>query len=680
MVSAMSYLNSHSVRELAKILADHLVETYSTVPGALPWKIEPVFHPEMNNCVNAESIDSGCSGALLFLLAFYRQFPEHTYLELIDQGLKALVQYCEGNRTNNYSLYAGRGGVVYVLLQRYLLDPEPWLLREALEMIRPANQVFLHSKYTSDYLYDGRSGALLLLLQLFRVSGEPFLLQYVRDFTRSIVCNVRAAQKGLYWMWKEEKNIRASCGLAFGAAGIHYVLSFLSCHGPDEGLQYLLDETRRFIDGSWVEAYDNWGNTERTILQKESFYQYKNALCHGNMDIFCPDDDCSWAGGTTGILYCLSTEPMDQRSSKALGELKKKLIGKRIGTSDLFEGTAGLGMYFSQAGEIELVDHCRDLLIGQMRTKTPQWEGGLMHGDPGIIYFLLQSQECSSIRETLLIPFLTDRIDLKFIDLGTSVTSRMVRRNCLNQTFPRVLSLLENAFANDFSLFLDRPYQKDTTNELDDFRHWVGGLIDAHNGERTFECLADLFYLEQEELNYFYTTDRYTFRYFLEEMLRFDRTSVQLNMPDQWMIDRKIGVSGEVMVFRTKWDWDYFYQGGKLDQHELYKKFHRNFSLPAHQHHYILMPSDRLENLEIFFEVSLSLLLQFFERPKTIREAISEIRVYLSALSPQKLRSVLTEIRVDPAIRRSELLSGIEGGILDITKKALFKGVFFIYE
>jgi hypothetical protein len=204
MLSATSNLNSHAVKELAKMLADRLVETYSAVPGALPWKIESFFHPEMNIGVNAESLDSGCSGALLFLLTFYRQFPEQTYLELIDQGLKAVVQYCKSNRTNNYSLYTGRAGVAYVLLERYLLNPEPWLLREALEMIRPANQVFLHSDYTSDYLYDGRSGTLLLLLELFQVSDEPFLLQYICDFTRILVFNCRMAKKGMYWTKRED--------------------------------------------------------------------------------------------------------------------------------------------------------------------------------------------------------------------------------------------------------------------------------------------------------------------------------------------------------------------------------------------------------------------------------------------------------------------------------------------
>ncbi|MGB8194439.1 MAG: lanthionine synthetase LanC family protein, partial [Chitinophagaceae bacterium] len=394
--------------ELAKEYGNILLQERSGENGLLGWKTGGKINPELLNWNNPENIDSGVSGLLLFLLELYKQTKEENYLAAVDQSIAGLVEYCKNTPTDNYGLYTGRSGVIYLLLQRYILNGDDQLIAACLELSKAADHRFLHSKYTTDYLYDGRAGALLTILHLYLISKEPFLLKYIYQYLGFIMNNAKPGRQGIYWMNDEEFNIKPSCGFAHGSAGIRYVLQQVNRCVSNPALEMLIDGAGKHANSCWVENFSNWGNFENPIVSHHALEMYKTRYAANDARIFEPVNEYSWACGAAGMLLSLHDEQAAERINEVSAKITDPDAYRSIASVSLYDGLAGLGMFYLSSEEYEsnvkeLVDAFTEKnfrLAEKMDT-----DGGLMHGNAGVFYFLLKASEENGVQENVLLPF-----------------------------------------------------------------------------------------------------------------------------------------------------------------------------------------------------------------------------------------------------------------------------------
>ncbi|MDO6434602.1 lanthionine synthetase LanC family protein [Flavitalea sp. BT771] len=575
------------------------------VPGQLPWN-------------NPENIASGTGGIILLLLELYRQFGEEAYLRSADEAIQSLLAFCRQHPTNNYSLYTGRGGVFYVLIERYLIDKDKTILTDHLDLIRPANLEYLHSQYTPDALFDGRAGTLLILLHLYRYTGASFLPSYIGQFIYKILENATLSPKGLYWRRPEELNLGPVCGLAYGAAGIRCVLTQLHHLSPHPSFSFLLTETDRFIQSCRVEGSSTWGNYRKPMLDRKMEELWRQAYLRGDAGSLTPENDYGWADGTTGLLVagCQGEAP----------DIPDGPLPGNMEAAGIYNGLAGLGLFLLATDDGRHTDKWQHLSVRltdylACETETSM-NGGLLHGCPGIVYFLTLALRGAARSGNIVAPFLN-------IDRGEHLpelpgpTLAETRRILLSGVFPRSLRLWEEADASSAADYLKRSEGPGVAGELSAFitqlRHRVSmtGLLP------TKDRWKDAFRLEHEKLQCLLTEQRSPLQLYLDKSLRQEKTAEWLNGSDEWLLQQALRISPAIKLVNTVWNWS------KPD------------NTAAQYSEYILytVPGNQVD--EIYLTPDNMLLLHCFDEPCTVGHALQKIRAHIASIPQKELKEMV---------------------------------------
>lgn len=624
---------------------------------------------------NPESLDSGTSGIVLFLLELYKKTEKQQYLDAVNNAVSGLLDYCRNNATNNYSLYTGRGGVVYTLMQVYKTTGDYSLVQECLEMIKPCNQEFLQSKYISDYLYDGRAGTLLLLLHLYLISKDESLLSYIDAFTNKIVSNARYTPNGICWCSEEELNLRPSCGFAQGVAGIRYVLNQLRTYCGNAALSLLIDEADKYIDSCWVEEFANWGDFRADILSAADLKKYKESYTH-DLALFIPRDDCSWANGTAGVLFASDDKCIYNEAG--MDKLIAAMAHNEIAACGLYDGLPGVGM-FLLTGSTSISDYLLEkiknkIAYGRLATAEINLQGGLMHSRLGGVYFLLKSLGNETLSENVLFPFIYDYDTQRENVPALSMTLAGVRKELLSKNYPRLVYLLQKVSSEAFNQYLERN-DTATKNELLRFAGFMETESKNVLTASVHERLMDLYYFETEKFTFYYSQPRSPLQVYLDDLHAQDTNLEYLNLPDAWLLKQTLTVSDKIRIVYTRWDWSFVDDFKQMQNAGTLEKLVTNLTAPSQKHEYIFQPAGRPEFTEVSLVMALKLVVHRFDSLRTVGQALTEIRYYLQSLSEKGLDDFLIAVGAARSSNPAEFLQRLDKMVLDQVRPLIGRSI-----
>jgi len=624
---------------------------------------------------NPENIESGVSGHLLFLLELYRRTGTPRYLRAADQAIASTLAWCEERPTANYSLCTGRSGFVYVLMERYLISKDARLAEAMLNIIRNASQEYLHSTYTTDYFYDGRSGTLLLLLQLYRLTGDASLLDQVNEFVQKIVANARLTPQGACWYPADEMNLRPSCGFARGTAGLAYVLGLVNHYCHNEALDFLLHEIRRYTASCWVDEYDNWGDYGKDLRDSDMLRACRGAYRRGDDSIFVPGDRLTWGEGAAGILF---SSPMLAGNKKAgLAEARLSAATVEVSDNGLFDGLAGVGMYYLQSGsspdELEAIV---ETLAGRLSAMTPAAaiEGGFMHNGFGALYFLLKATT-EERSDNLLFPFWQGLAVAPAPKLALTAGARDIRNNLLAACYPRTKHVLTQFAGDRLSVYFDAPPEVDTIRELARFTQFVRDEVCCHFSPNMQDCLLDLLLFEEIKCGLRHKQSAPRLQTYLQHLEYEDNILIYLNRPDEWMEVQPMMIAANILTVHTRWDWSFKDDFEPLRNKTVCDRFMSNFATPPADFEYLLR-IDRFQQVEeIHCHKVFQLALHCFTGPKSIRQAAEEIRHYVHSLDRKGLETLLVATGASRATTPEEFVEQLDEMIVDSIKPIIHRNI-----
>jgi hypothetical protein len=624
---------------------------------------------------NPENIESGASGNLLFLLELYRQTEDEKYLKSADQSIQELLVYCEKHPTYNYSLYTGRGGFIYVLLQRYLLRADAQLLEAMLHLVKPVNNEYLHSTYTSDYLYDGRAGTLLLLQHLYAVTKEDFLAGYIEQFVQKIVGNARFSEAGASWYPSDEMNLKAACGFARGTAGISYALCQLNRTEHQSSLQFLLHETKRYIASCWLEEYQNWGDFTKDIRSNGALKSCREAYVLGTADLFVPGDAISWADGAAGILFPQPGCTGHKRTAAVSEKLTALLATEEIQSGGLYDGLAGLGMYYLQSGreqepELETIVNVLQSRLSELPLEAAL-EGGFMRNGLGSMYFLLKTNKSEAAFENILFPFSISQA----AQVQLKLPFAEIRKTILSAAYPRTVFILEKITGDIFTTYLERLPANDASKELEEFASFMEIEMRASMAAPMYERMEDLFNLEKAKRAFHQKETRPRLQTYLEQMEFRDSIMELLNRPDSWLVQQPIGLSANINIAFTRWDWSYLDDFEPLRNKDVKERLVKNFAVAPREYEYIFRIDARQEIEELRCDMVLQLVVHRFNQVKSITAASLEMKHYVQSLTEKALESLLIAVGAGKSSTPKEFVAQLDTMLLDNIKTLLHRNI-----
>lgn len=656
-------INAATIESAAARLAaeyvDRLIESWTDRPGGPGWEIPAAGESHGLQWNNPENIASGTSGIILLLIEHYRLDGRGRYLKHIEQAVAHLLDWCKGNPTGNYSLYTGRAGVVYVLLQLYQVTGNRDLVEAGIGIMEPANREYLHSRHVTDHLFDGRAGTLLLLLKLYAVSAEESLAGYIGQFAAAITYNARLTREGLFWGNEEEPALRRSCGFAHGSSGICLVLKELSRFCCDPVIGLIVGEAERYKQTCWVEEFQNWGNFQKDILNKETLYSYKELFVKGDAAFLRPRNDHSWAHAGPAAYPFLLNGAGSGECDRFAGPLGP--VGQMPESFTLYSGWSGLEELFERC--------CCD-------APEIRWAGGLFHGQPGSVYLLLRAMEKGG-SECILFPFgAGEGKGLPSITLSTGMEK--IRMQFISRYYGRTVNLLVHFPEPYWQQYLEEPFGPGAANDIVRFTEFVEALI--HKNKRASpldECLEDVFELERCKLEFFEADRRSSLEIYLDQLLYSDMILERLNRPGEWLLEQPVSISQDIKIVYSKWDWSLYddFEGG--DRLPGLQRQLKNPEREPGRFEYILQRYARFENNETHLRHPFTLFLHIFDRPKPIREAVVEIGRNLESLGEEEIGRMLMTTGL-PVVSRAELMPLYGNLIIGKMRNWLHRGILNI--
>lgn len=660
----------HDILHIAKKYADYLTthgagvqKAHQPRTGLLQWK-------------NPENLDSGTSGTILFFIELYRQTGDEKYLATINNLVHELIAYCEKTPTNNYSLYTGRGGAVYVLMQVYQLTAEDYLLNACFSLIKPCNHEYLHSRYTSDYLYDGRAGTLLLLMNLYLLTQQEFLAEYMNQFANKIIANAKLTAAGINWSTGDEMNLKASCGFAYGTAGIRYVLKKLHYYCSDPVLDLVLHEIDRFTASSWLNDYQNWGCFRKDILNYETLRRYKTSFMQGDELLFIPKDDLSWAYGTTGILFSSLDKIGTKRYETANNKLSSVVFNGTVRSVNLHGGLAGIGMYYLHTSNA-LAD--RELQVMQYElldriSPEVNADGGLLHSELGVIYFLLKTTNVADRTENVLLPFANTHKQKQQPGINPLVKLHEARQRLLTGNFQRTLYMLEKTAPEVLAEYINKPADAEPVSEIARFIEFISNKIAGKLPASVYERVMDVFGLEKAKFEFSLTEKKSRLQTYLEEIIFNDAILLKLNMPDDWLTSQNLSISNKIKMVETKWDWSFLDDFEPMKNKEVLEKFIKNLTVAPKEFQYIFQTSGRQQVVETFCNLAFQMSLQRFAEPNNIKQASAQIKYYIKSLNEKALESLMYALGAASSTQQ-EFIKQIDNMVMDNVKPLIHRNI-----
>ncbi|NML37852.1 hypothetical protein HHL17_11665 [Chitinophaga sp. G-6-1-13] len=635
------------VFEIANSFADYLLDNRT----AAVWKTKGKNLHQHIAGMNPENIDTGVSGQLLLLIALYKKKREEQYLLLINALVSELVQYCREHTTDNYSLYTGRAGAIYVLMEASQLAGQESLLETCLELIRPANGLYLHDVHTTDYLYEGRAGTLLVLYHLYRLTEAAFLKEYVDAYTLKIVSNAHE-EKGMVW-WQQPGEIRPypSCSFAYGSAGIRYVLEHLQAAAANDGLAYIIKGCTAFERLCHTTGIRNWWHARDTasalVLDGKMLERYAQS----GMNTFIAKDDHSWASGAVGVMLSVTGDSVP---------LKPQLNDHLFKRDDLFEGASGWGMYCLLHERASLSVITTTLADRLNASSVSDWlNDGLMHGNMGVLYFLVHASGGPAIAENILLPFAAAAPMQKPLKLSFGLLQ--VRRWLLDHEYPRTLAFMDHIAPSLFAECLS----------VADLQLFIINTARAALQPAPYERLLDVFSLEEQKIQWRRKEKRSSLELSLNRWSYQESSALQLNMPDEWLQKQQVVVSDSVGLLRTKWDWSF-----ANDLNGISASQQNNLAQPASGFEYIVQYLGEWGVQEMPLKEDTSLLFYLFRRPKPVHLALTEIKGYIQAQPAAVLQALLFSLTGSRNVEN--FMSRLDRIILERIRQWVYRGIFVI--
>lgn len=660
----------HDILHLAKKYADHLTlhsadvrKPHQPRTCLLQWK-------------NPENLESGASGNVLFLVELYRQTGEEKYLSTINKLVRELITYCEETPANNYSLYTGRGGVIYVLMQVYQLTAEDYLLKECLNLIKPCNQEYLHSRYTSDYLYDGRAGTLLLLMNLYLLTQEEFLAEYMNQFANKIIANAKLSANGVHWSIGDEMNLKASCGFAYGTAGIRYVMKKLHYYCSDPVLDLVLHEIDRFTSSSWMSDYQNWGCFRKDILNYETLRRYKTSFMQDDALLFMPKDDLSWAYGTTGVLFSSLDKIGTRKYEAASDKLSAVVFDGSLRSVNLHGGLAGIGMYYLHTSNGLSDPELHNIQYELMDRISPEvnTDGGFLHSELGVVYFLLKTTNIVDRTENVLLPFANTHKHKQQPGINPVVKLQDARKRLLTGNFPRTVYILEKIAPEVLSEYMNKPADAEPVSELARFIDFVSNKTAGKVTPAFHERVMDVFGLEKAKFEFSLTEKKTRLQTYLEEITFNDAILEKLNMPDEWLTSQHLRISDKIKMVDTKWDWSFLDDFEPMKNKLVLERFIKNLTVAPKEFQYIFQLSGKQEVVEIFCNLAFQMTIQRFAEPNSIAQASAQIRYYIGSLNEKALESLMYALGAASSTQQ-EFIKQIDNMVMDSVKPLIHRNI-----
>jgi len=622
-----------------------------------------------------ESVATGTSGTLLLLMELYRQTGEREYALSIDEAIREVAGYCKESPGNNYSLYTGRAGVVYALIQWYHITGNDSLLEDALALIPFSNQEFFHSNYTSDYLYDGRAGMLLVMLHLYLLTKEPFLLSHISDFAERILAGVHLSANGAYWTDKEERNLKPSCGMAYGTVGIRYVLDQLNRCFKSAVLSYIIDEADRYLDSCWLEDSQGWGDHRTEIRDKEMDAHYKQLYLQGDRALFTPKDNQGWADGVTGILFSGPGTMNRELQERASLRLYRNISVGKMPSNYLYDGLAGLGLYIRQTGAPWAHPILNDVVVSVSNSLDPgsleRYAGqGLLQGELGIVYFLLKAIGDSKPTENILAPFLNDPLPNEDERPELPVRYDEIRKEWIRRDYPRTVYLLERTLPDAWQQHLEMPPGR-MDRELPGFHSFIAGTARNGTAAAVYDCLVDVYSLEKKRCEFALCDARSPLEIYLQEWHHHTLVLAQLNTAGDWLLHQKLRISDKIAIFSTRWNWGYNNDFGLIEEKQM-----DNLHSKPDRFEYIVQVSDKREVVEFALKKDTMLSLHLFDTPKAVSQAVTEIKHYVRSLPEPALRELL--ITLSESRNTKDFIDQLEPIFLFKIRQWIYRGILMV--
>lgn len=600
------------------------------------------------NSPGLEDLDTGKSGEILYLLTLYEKTGDEVYLQAADDWIATLADHCRLVPSNNFGLFTGRGGFIYVLMQRYELDKEQHWLNLSLELVRPANQEFLQSLYTSDYLFDGRSGTLLLIAHLYQLTGAEWLLEYIHQFIAAITANANVGPRGVSWRAENEYNIGDTCGFAHGAAGIRYVFNLLNqgTHLFDQ----LIAGIDEYISSCWMADRKNWANLRKSIHTAEEMDALLGAYLAGDERIYLPGNSTSWSEGSIGLL-AVYPDPGELGS-----RLTKQLFREDPFDTDLFDGMLAWALLLEQP---DAVLHYLPVL------EDADLSGGLMHGKLGIAYYLLKSEDTAN---NILLPFAGLKLHLPF-----RITT--IRKTLLSKYFPGTVLLIEKHFPELLQRYFAETATCRLAQESEVFAAFVRKKLGLQLPPPLFERLMDLLLLEKAKTDLLREDSRSPLQVYLEGFSHQDTAIDWLNRPDEWLKEQTFSRAPGIRYLNARWDWTFIEGAAGMKKDQLQEAIAQLLIKPAGNYGYLLQVFEKPGVIQYPLSVIPTLLLQCFNEPKSVGDALQEIKLIFAAMPERALELLPKEFNHKEECELQVLLEEMDWVILKHLRPLIYRNL-----
>ncbi|UII21876.1 lanthionine synthetase LanC family protein [Fulvivirga ligni] len=281
-------------------IADRLLDEVEITEKGFSWEtLSLLDHNEMEYSAS-ESLYSGVSGIIYFLLELYKETNYNRYQEAVIKGVDWLLDYCAKHPTKYYSFYTGRVGVASTLIEigEYLGNPE--YSQKALSLIKDCD-TFLDEKPIVDDLINGISGTLLGLLHIHATTKNDLVLEKIKIYVQHLVNRINVHEEGFYW----DRNAKASkglCGFSHGVAGVGYVFLELGKYFQNDTFYYIATQAFAYENSHFKHEINNWPDLRNGFYDNESFEIQKKEYLDGNKGFFFQEKDMiAWCHGAPGV-------------------------------------------------------------------------------------------------------------------------------------------------------------------------------------------------------------------------------------------------------------------------------------------------------------------------------------------------------------------------------------------
>lgn len=616
------------IQEYLLVNRDWICNLQPVLGGGLQWN-------------NHENIESGASGIVLFLIELYKQFREEKYRSALESAVNDLLLYCRNHATGNYSLYTGRAGVVYVLMQYHLLKENPELLKECIEIMKPACEQYLQTRYTTDDLYSGRSGTMLVILYLYQLTREPILLDQLYQFAAKIQSNACLLPEGICWKSDEEYNLKPVCGMAYGAAGIRYAINLLNGFCTHPALNFIIDETDRYIDSCRDNKTQNWGDFRKVILSKETLHALKTAYSENGATLFIPGNEYGWADGAAGIAIGICNGIEAPAVEMVSDQLKSSILNNPGHSTTIYNGLAGIGLFYltlkEQSDDFELQEIIYTLSDKLLQHSTAiELNGGLFHGELGRIYFLLKVIQDEKEADHILRPRLPLQQITEPVSIQLPLRFATVLGSLLSKHYPRTMALMTQIAPDVLTDYLGCTHNAFPGNEMNKFARFIQQDVPRKIAASSNERLQDLFSLEYEVYTFRRAEKRGGLQIYLDELLQREKALRDLNKIDEWLMNRIYKISDSIKIIKSRWNWEF-----ENDYYAVNGKQKENLNIAPAEFTYLYKIVGGEEIIEMLLGIDTLLLLQHFKKPRRIGDAFKDIRYSIFSFSEAALKNLL---------------------------------------